>query len=412
MKQQLQQQKNKTNQLARSINNSSIFIAAIMCLIIGCRKNETNTDDAKNNSQISDRELLSAEKIFIKNKDSLYALDAGSGDNLWTIPTTLAAAGFAADPTNNRLYIGLQDSCLHMYNANTGAEIWKYKTGGAIYSTPLLADGLIYFGSHDGFLYALNAATGAWKWSVRSTPYLQDCPTWFNNTVYFTGTDGYLYAVHAKTGHIKWIYKTPRPYRLELPQNPAVQNGLIYFNGGDDHLYCLDAANGQFRWKSRLTGLSGQGSVSSPTAENGRVFIRNNADLICMDAFTGSRLWAVQLQYHVTSEPLAKNNMVYIGDNKYIYGIEATTGITRLATPAGSIQCRYSGITAGTLNAGNRIFLSGHNNTFNSTVFALDANTFNVIWKKEFNNSYPDHASPVVTTTTETFYPATSGAQQ
>jgi outer membrane protein assembly factor BamB len=38
----------------------------------------------------------------------------------------------------------------------TGDEKWKFKTGGAVLSSPWIGDGVVYVASHDGFVYALN----------------------------------------------------------------------------------------------------------------------------------------------------------------------------------------------------------------------------------------------------------------
>src|SRR6476646_6765717 len=37
---------------------------------------------------------------------------------------------------------------------------WTFKTGGAIFSSPAIAAGIVYVGSSDGFLYAVDQQTG------------------------------------------------------------------------------------------------------------------------------------------------------------------------------------------------------------------------------------------------------------
>jgi outer membrane protein assembly factor BamB len=41
-------------------------------------------------------------------------------------------------------------------DAQTGEELWSYKTEGAVHSTPVVDNGVVYVGSLDGHLYALN----------------------------------------------------------------------------------------------------------------------------------------------------------------------------------------------------------------------------------------------------------------
>ncbi len=40
-------------------------------------------------------------------------------------------------------------------NAQTGDLVWSYQTGGNIYSSPAVVNGIAYFGSYDGNLYAV-----------------------------------------------------------------------------------------------------------------------------------------------------------------------------------------------------------------------------------------------------------------
>src|SRR5205085_12298771 len=45
---------------------------------------------------------------------------------------------------------------------------WQLKTGGSIYSMPLVADGTVYFGSYDYNVYAADAATGRERWRCKT----------------------------------------------------------------------------------------------------------------------------------------------------------------------------------------------------------------------------------------------------
>ena len=43
--------------------------------------------------------------------------------------------------------------------------MWNFTTGGAIYSSPDVSDGLVYVGSSDDKVYALNASNGKDVWN-------------------------------------------------------------------------------------------------------------------------------------------------------------------------------------------------------------------------------------------------------
>ena len=59
------------------------------------------------------------------------------------------------------VFVGSYDKKLYARNAADGTEVWHFETGGAVVSSPTVADGVVFFGSEDKKLYALNAADGA-----------------------------------------------------------------------------------------------------------------------------------------------------------------------------------------------------------------------------------------------------------
>ena len=61
---------------------------------------------------------------------------------------------------------------VYALNATTGALLWNYTTGGSVYSSPAVANGVVYVGSDDFNVYALNAITGAKLWSYATGGFL------------------------------------------------------------------------------------------------------------------------------------------------------------------------------------------------------------------------------------------------
>jgi len=52
--------------------------------------------------------------------------------------------------------MGSDDGYLYGLNRETGALVWRYRTGGAIAAGPAVADGKLYVGSTDRRLHAFN----------------------------------------------------------------------------------------------------------------------------------------------------------------------------------------------------------------------------------------------------------------
>jgi len=57
-------------------------------------------------------------------------------------------AMFRANPAHTGVYAGVGPK-------KFAKLAWKFKTGGYVYSSPAVSDGVIYFGSDDKYLYAL-----------------------------------------------------------------------------------------------------------------------------------------------------------------------------------------------------------------------------------------------------------------
>ena len=157
-----------------------------------------------------------------------------------TIQSSATIAGDA-------VYAGSNDGFLYCLNAATGAENWKYQTGGCVISKPALtAGGNVVFGSEDGKVYCLNAATGQLAWSYETGGAVLSDPLVDGNAVYIGCGDGKIYCLNAQTGAAVWTYQTDGLMR----QRPVVQDGVLYAFVRDTYIwYALNAANGQLVWR-------------------------------------------------------------------------------------------------------------------------------------------------------------------
>jgi outer membrane protein assembly factor BamB len=91
---------------------------------------------------------------FGSNDRSVYAIDASSGQKVWSYKTGDAIDGSAAI-AGGAVYIGSKDHNIYALNAKTGDLIWSYKTGGDIESFASIANGVLYIGSNDYYVYAI-----------------------------------------------------------------------------------------------------------------------------------------------------------------------------------------------------------------------------------------------------------------
>jgi outer membrane protein assembly factor BamB len=148
---------------------------------------------------------------------------------------------------------------------------WAAGTGGAVRSSPAVANGVVYVGSDDERVYALNATTGAVEWAtgtgllgnpggvVRSSPAVA------NGVVYVGSDDDNVYALNATTGAVEWATRTGGAVR----SSPAVANGVVYVGSDDEKVYALNATTGAVEWSTS----SGGAVRSSPAVANGAIYV-------------------------------------------------------------------------------------------------------------------------------------------
>ena len=92
--------------------------------------------------------------------------------------------------------------------SNRPAGPWTAATGDKIYSSPLVDGGVVYIGSNDGHLYAFDADTGAQRWRYPTQGAVTSSPRIADGTLYVGGQDGFLHAVDVRTGERRWATDT------------------------------------------------------------------------------------------------------------------------------------------------------------------------------------------------------------
>lgn len=266
---------------------------------------------------------------------------------------------------------------------------WKFKTAGAVISTPAVSDGTAYFDSDDHFLYAVNIADGTQRWKFASEgerrftgkhlhgsdpagesmpdpfDFYLSSPAVVENTVYIGSGDGNVYALDAASGALRWKFHTGDVVHA----SPAVANGMLYVGSWDSYFYALDAETGQQRWRFK-TGedhkIANQvGIQSSATIADGIVYFGcRDSNLYALDALTGEKKWVYSNKGSwVISTPIANDGTLYFAtsDSGLFHAVDAKSGVLRyslsfhkwpmFSSPVIAGRNLYIGSNAGTLMA-------------------------------------------------------------
>lgn len=160
------------------------------------------------------------------------------------------------DAPDGRLAIAVTEAgTVHALDAASGDEVWSQDLDGASGQCPAVARELVVVGSDAGTLHALDIESGEPEWTT-DLPGPVAGPTIAAETVYAgtaedsaTGTDPQACALALESGEIEWS--------VGIAENavdyPAVAGGNVYVGaewtaGLQGHLYALDPDDGSDRW--------------------------------------------------------------------------------------------------------------------------------------------------------------------
>ena len=234
-----------------------------------------------------------------------------------------------------------------------GNTKWKFKTGGKVFSSPAVINGIVLIGSEDKNLYAIDIKTGTQKWKFTTGGPVYSSPAVYDNTIYFGSFDGYYYALDFTTGKQKWKFKTGgekqngdtsywgmKPVGMYMKDlwdfflsSPIVDKSgedvNVYFGSSDGNLYAVNAKDGSVKWKFNTNG-----SIhSSPTLYNGIIYIGSwNTYLYAINAKTGKEQWKFKTGEQVAmagilASATVENGVVYFGArDAHLYALKADNG--------------------------------------------------------------------------------------
>jgi outer membrane protein assembly factor BamB len=216
---------------------------------------------------------------------SIVAVDAATGVPLWNRHFNLIGGGFFSAPTvvGNVLYeASYHGRYIYALDASSGQTIWSHAVKTVAFNgSPVVVNGTMYLGSDQG-VTVFDAATGQflWKSTDSSTSPDSSTPAVASGMVYYE--DGQL-QVHAfdangiqncsgvpKTCEPLWTF-TGGSNDLFQTGSPAAANGVVYVCG-KEHLYALDAGTGTKLWVS-TDWCGSQSGESSPVVSNGVVYV-------------------------------------------------------------------------------------------------------------------------------------------
>ncbi len=282
---------------------------------------------------------------------------------------------------------------------STNKTLWTQQTGGAVFSSPSVSEGVVYVSSGDGNLYALDATYGSQLWRSQIGCFNTLSSPAIANGVLYVGSDGgNIFALNQTTGVEIWTYSITGQ-RVDY-SSPTVSDGIIYigsysytYNDNyttinyDGYLNALNASDGRLVWQDHIGAV-----VSSQAVVNGVVYagsMSGNASrgsVFALNAANGAQIWSVQTEA-VVSSPAVVNNVVYIASiNGTVYALNSLTG-----NKVWNYQTNEQIMGSPAISSGV-VYIDGLSNN-DHALFALDAYTGNQLWTSPVGAAF---SSPTV----------------
>lgn len=249
--------------------------------------------------------VVDNDRVFFSGKDSLYSVDAETGDKKWVFTSS---AGVDSPPAvgDGKVYCGIDYGHVAALDAKTGKEIWSVKLDNTVSTVPVYSEGGLFFLCDDGYLYSFDSNNGEQRWRT-SAEGASAAPAVSGGRLYCAGSEEIL-ALDARTGANVWAF----PLSGSTYYSPAIGNNFVYCGCFDRSIFALNADTGTELWRHRVTG----NLHDSPAFANDMLLIgsvEKGGIITALDALTGAEKWQYSSEDAACSYPVIAGNTVYCG---------------------------------------------------------------------------------------------------
>lgn len=253
------------------------------------------------NNQVAGNSLLTADMLYVPfNGNNLSARTLNGFSEAWKL-TTQQAVWSQPLLIDGVLYVTSLDHSLYALDPETGSVLWSLDLGGAITSAPLYSDGALYVGSFARKMMRIDLGdtgtigasydTRDWVWG---TPLLQD------GVLYFGDVGGNLYAIRDDGEAFSDVLPPAKIATSAIVATPVVTDEAIVVGSRDRNVYWLSRETGEVLVTRQMAGeVLGNILSVQPSETNGLsqpmivVSTLNHTEyVVAFAADNGERLWA------------------------------------------------------------------------------------------------------------------------
>lgn len=223
---------------------------------------------------------------FLTISNSLFALDAENGKQIWTYtrqdPAISSIRGGTTPLIQGHLvYVGFSEGSFVAFNKSNGTINWeiqlnKNKRFKDIDSTAVLNDGKIYVSGYDDKLYCLSSNNGEILWKFENGGY--GSVTIKDNVLFYPTTSGKVFALNKDNSKKLWEIENING----IPTEISLMKDMIVFGESQGKVIFVNPITGKII-QSFEPGRGVLGGVQVNNSKSQVYFISGEANLYVMD---------------------------------------------------------------------------------------------------------------------------------
>ena len=280
----------------------------------------TFADKGNDTTSVVATPTIAAGLVTVGARDGqLYALDLATGRLAWRSTHDGASWILSTAFDGETLFVG-SGSALIVQAADpaTGAERWRFKTEGAVFSSIAIARDALVFSDFNGVLYGIDRRSGALRWRFPMGERALATPAVADGVVYAASDGGVLFALDVARVAPAPLTVPVEPRRIAYREGQKTPQAYAWFRNGVD-LAVLGQLKGAGYEEMTASGLgSFMAATTAASAPSVVVFTDNLIPPTLVDTSAG----AAPIRRYLE----AGGKVVLLGPNPVIYKTDAATG--------------------------------------------------------------------------------------
>lgn len=240
-------------------------------------------------------------------RGSLIALDARTGAEKWRYETGGTILGSPNQISTNQIaVINQAEGSLHCLELGSGKLLWKTEGVERCDGSPGVGDGRIVFGSCAAALHIYSAADGKHLKDIEvgGDAQIAGGAAVVSNLVFAGARDGRMLCADAEAGDIVWSSAVSKKQTFSTP---AVTQDKVVYSSDNGRVYAVTREDGRLLWTFESGGLP-----VSPVAAGDKVAVSADGVLYLLSLADGRKLWSHEISDDISS-PALIGGMLAVG---------------------------------------------------------------------------------------------------